>query len=127
MTATLPAADHASCNNFMASSTDATINHHWLHTGDTIAHPQIDTTPFGCGVAFRYRSASFRGTEVVVRSSNHHSIEIKDTETGEIVICEAVDWTDEQRRCFIAQLLRLKGISAEPARDELEQDSGPPQ
>jgi hypothetical protein len=116
------------CNNFMASSTDAQqLIHHWLHAGDTTAHPQIDTTPFGCGVAFRYRSASFRGPEVVVRSSNHHSIEIKDTETGEIVICEAVDWTDEQRRFFIAQLLRLTGISAEPAGDEPEQDSRLPQ
>jgi hypothetical protein len=62
-----------------------------------------------------------------VRLSNHHSIEIKDTETGEVVICEAVDWTDEQRRFFIAQLLRLTGISAEPPKDEPEQDRGPPQ
>jgi hypothetical protein len=62
-----------------------------------------------------------------VRSSDRHLIEIKDTETGELLICEAVDWTDEQRRFFIAQLLRLTGISTEPAKDKPEQDRGPPQ
>jgi hypothetical protein len=58
-----------------------------------------------------------------VHSSDRHLIEIKDTETGEALMCEAVDWTDEQRRLFIAQVLRLTGISA--AEDEPEQDSGP--
>jgi hypothetical protein len=95
--------------------------------GNPTANLKNDTTPFGCGGAFRDGSVSFRGPEVIVRSSNHHLIEIKDTETGEVLICEAVDWTDEQRLFFIAQLLRLTGISAEPTRDEPEQEKGPPQ
>jgi hypothetical protein len=69
----------------------------------------------------------FRAPEVIVHSSDHYLIEIKDTETGEVLMCEAVDWTDEQRRFFMAQLLRLTGISAQPAEDESEQDSGPRQ
>jgi hypothetical protein len=58
-----------------------------------------------------------------VHSSDRYLIEIKDTETGESLMYEAVDWTDEQRRFFIAQLLCLTGIPA--AGDEPEQDSGP--
>jgi hypothetical protein len=65
---------------------------------------------------------SFRAPEGTVHSSDRYLIEIKDTETGESLMYEAVDWTDEQRRFFIAQLLCLTGISA--AGDEPEQDSG---
>ena len=57
------------------------------------------------------------GNRVIVRLSSQHFIEIKDTETGEVLICEAADWTDEQRLLFIAQLLRLTGVSAKPERD----------
>ena len=80
-------------------------------------------TQFGCGSACGDRSASFRAPEGTVHSSDRYLIEIKDTETGEVLMCEAVDWTDEQRRFFIAHVLRLAGIPA--AGDEPEQGSGP--
>ena len=80
-------------------------------------------TPFGCGGACGDRSVSFRALEVIVHSSDRYLIEIKDTETGEALMYEAVDWTDEQRRLFIVQVLRLTGISA--AGDKPEQGSGP--
>jgi hypothetical protein len=77
--------------------------------------------------AFGKRIVCFRRPEVIVPQTNRYLIEIKDTETGAVVICKAADWTDDQRRVFIAQLQRLTGISSESARNEPNQDKGFPQ
>ena len=37
-------------------------------------------------------------------------IEITEVETGSIVVFTGVDWTDNERRVAVAQVLRLAGV-----------------
>ena len=39
-----------------------------------------------------------------------YSIEVKDTTTGKAVIFTVAEWTDDERRAALAQVLRMVGL-----------------
>jgi hypothetical protein len=62
---------------------------------------------------------------MATKRKRHYSIEIKDAK-GLSVFITAADWSAEQQRAAVAQIMRLMGVSIAPARDEPEHsdDSG---
>jgi hypothetical protein len=45
--------------------------------------------------------------------SRLYSIEIKDAKTEQVVVFAAADWTEEEKRVAVAQVMRLVGLSDE--------------
>ena len=58
------------------------------------------------------------------KQTRRYSIKITDLDTGEDVIFTAVDWTADEKRVAVAQVLRLAGVP-EDAGDRFIEEIAP--